>query len=152
MKNSNVRVRPMFVSIFLIGAMAAVMQLQQKTSADPKETALLVQAQAAQGRAEPGNSQPANFLVLVTDSETGAAVTDLVEANFQIINHFLITGQACGFSNNIVGFANIGTGAYQIRVGLVVSGCSLVAGDYLAQISVARGSEAGQAAVLLSVK
>lgn len=152
MKNSNVRMRLMFVSIFLIGLIAAVMQLQQKTSADPKETALLVQAQAAQGRAEPGNSQPANFLVLVTDPETGAAVSDLVEANFQIINHFLITGQTCGFSNNIVGFVNVGTGAYQIRVGLVVPGCTWVAGDYLAQVLVIRGADAGQAATLLSVE
>jgi hypothetical protein len=142
----------LFVSIFLIGLIAAVMQLQQKTSADPKETALLVQAQAAQGRAEPGNSQPANFLVLVTDPETGAAVTDLVETNFQIINHFLITGQTCGFSNNIVGFVNVGTGAYQIRVGLVVPGCTWVAGDYLAQVLVIRGADAGQAAALLSVE
>jgi len=144
--------RLMFVSIFLIGLIAAVMQLQQKTSANPKETALLVQAQAAQGRAEPGNSQPANFLVLVTDPETGAAVTDLVEANFQIINHFLITGQTCGFSNNIVGFVNVGTGAYQIRVGLVVPGCTWVAGDYLAQVMVTRGADAAQAAALLSVE
>jgi hypothetical protein len=151
-KNSNVRARLLFVSIFLIGLIAAVMQLQQKTSADPKETALLVQAQAAQGRAEPGNSQPANFLVLVTDPETGAAVTDLVETNFQIINHFLITGQTCGFSNNIVGFVNVGTGAYQIRVGLVVPGCTWVAGDYLAQVLVIRGADAGQAAALLSVE
>jgi hypothetical protein len=152
MRNSNVGMRLMFVSIFLIGLIAAVMQLQQKTSANPKETALLVQAQAAQGRAEPGNSQPANFLVLVTDPETGAAVTDLVEANFQIINHFLITGQTCGFSNNIVGFVNVGTGAYQIRVGLVVPGCTWVAGDYLAQVMVTRGADAGQAAALLSVE
>ena len=152
MRNSNVGMRLMFVSIFLIGLIAAVMQLQQKTSANPKETALLVQAQAAQGRAEPGNSQPANFLVLVTDPETGAAVTDLVEANFQIINHFLITGQTCGFSNNIVGFVNVGTGAYQIRVGLVVPGCTWVAGDYLAQVMVTRGADAAQAAALLSVE
>ena len=152
MRNSKVGMRLMFVSIFLIGLIAAVMQLQQKTSANPKETALLVQAQAAQGRAEPGNSQPANFLVLVTDPETGAAVTDLVEANFQIINHFLITGQTCGFSNNIVGFVNVGTGAYQIRVGLVVPGCTWVAGDYLAQVMVTRGADAAQAAALLSVE
>ena len=152
MKNSNVRVRLMFVSIFLIAVIAAVMELPQGSSADPKETALLVQAQAAQGRAEPGNSQPANFLVLVTDPETGAAVTDLVEANFQIINHFLITGQTCGFSDNIVGFVNLGTGAYQIRVGLVVPGCTWVGGDYLAQVLVERGNDAGQTAALLSVK
>jgi hypothetical protein len=153
MKNtSNLKARLMIVTIFAIGMLVALMLLGQKSSADPKKGALQVQAQAAQGRAEPGNSQPANFLVVVTDPDTGAAVTDLVEADFQIINHFLITGQTCGFSNNIVGFVNVGTGAYQIRVGLTVPGCTWVAGDYLAQVIVTRGTEAGQAAALLSVQ
>ncbi len=98
--------------------LAGLENFMQRASADPKKGALLVQAQAAQGRAEPGNSH---------DPDTGAGVTDLVEADFQIINHFLITGQTCGFSNNIVSFINVGTGAYQIRVGLTVPGCTWVA-------------------------
>lgn len=145
------RGRLTFVIMLTIAMVVGLMHFGQKSSADPKKGALLVQAQAAQGRAEPGNSQPANFLIVVTDPETGAAITDLVEADFQIINHFLITGQTCGFSNNIVGFVNVGNGAYQIRVGLVVAGCTWVAGDYLAQVLVARGSDAGQAAVTLTV-
>ncbi|HZM87730.1 MAG TPA: hypothetical protein VFF31_14510 [Blastocatellia bacterium] len=153
MKNtSNLKARLMIVTLFAVGMLVALMLAGQKSSADPKKGALQVQSQAAQGQAAPGNSQPANFLVLVTDPDTGTAVTDLVQADFKIINHFAVTGQTCGFSNNIVGFANVGTGAYQIRVGLVVPGCTWVAGDYLAQVMVARGSEAGQAAVTLSVE
>ena len=134
------------ITILALAIIAGLENFMQPASADPKKGALLVQAQAAQGRAEPGNSQPANFLVVVTDPETGAGVTDLVEADFQIINHFAVTGQTCGFSNNIVSFVNVGTGAYQIKVGLVV------AGDNLAQVIVTRGSEAGQAAATLSIK
>jgi hypothetical protein len=144
--------RLMFITVLAIGMLIALMQLAEKSSADSKKGALLVQAVAAQGRADVGNSEPANFLVIVTDPDTGAAVTDLVEADFRIINHFLITGQTCGFSNNIVGFVNVGTGAYQIRVGLTLPGCTWVAGNYLAQVAVARGSEAGQAAAILMVE
>lgn len=151
MKIISTKSRLMFITVLAIGMLIALMQLAQKTSADPKG-ALLVQSEGAQGRADVGNSEPANFLVIVTDPDTGAAVTDLVEADFRIINHFLITGQTCGFSNNIVGFVNVGTGAYQIRVGLTVPGCTWVAGDYLAQVIVARGSEAGQAAATLTVE
>jgi len=115
------------IAILAFAMLAGLENFMQRASADPKKGALLVQAQAAQGRAAPGNSQPANFLVVVTDPDTGAGVTDLVEADFQIINHFLITGQTCGFSNNIVSFINVGTGAYQIRVGLTVPGCTWVA-------------------------
>ena len=115
------------IAILAFAMLAGLENFMQRASADPKKGALLVQAQAAQGRGEPGNSQPANFLVAVTYPDTGAGVTDLVEADFQIINHFLITGQTCGFSNNIVSFINVGTGAYQIRVGLTVPGCIWVA-------------------------
>ena len=150
--NANQKQRFIYVTVLAIVMLTALMHLAQKSSADPKKGALLVQAQSAQGAAAPGNSLPANFLVLVTDPDTGAAVADLAETNFSIINHFSIPGQTCGFSNNIVQFANIGTGAYQIRVGLVVPGCTWVAGDYLAQVSVARETDAGQAAALLSVE
>jgi hypothetical protein len=145
---------PLVVPIVILALVmiAGLENFIQRVSADPKKGALLVQAQAAQGRAAPGNSQPANFLVLVTDPDTGAGVTDLVEADFQIINHFAVTGQTCGFSNNIVSFVNVGTGAYQIKVGLVVAGCTWAAGDNLAQVIVTHGSEAGQAAAVLSIE
>jgi len=114
-------------------------------------TALNVQAQAAQGFAAPGNMQPANFLVLVTDAITGAAVTDLAQSNFSVINHFSVPGATCGFSNNITSFNNVGTGAYQIQVAPRL--CVWVQGDYLAQVIVSvdplRG---GQAPAILSIK
>jgi hypothetical protein len=74
------------------------------------QSPLNVDAQAAQGFAAPGNNQAANILVVVTNPLTGAAVTNLVQSDFSIINHFGIPGQVCGFSNNIVTFHNIGTG------------------------------------------
>lgn len=149
---ANRKHRLIYVALLATAMFTALMQVAQKSSADPKKGALLVQAQAAQGAAAPGNSLPANFLVLVTDPDTGAAVTDLAETNFTIINHFSIPGQTCGFSNNIVQFVNVGTGAYQIRVALVVPGCTWVAGDYLAQVLVSSGTDAGQAAAKLSVQ
>ena len=112
--------------------------------------ALFVQAQAAQGFAAPGNSVPANFLVVVTD-EGGAPVTDLALPDFTVINHFIIPGQVCGFSNQIVTFNNVGTGAYQIQVDLAQRHCAWVKGDYLAQVIVADGLRNGQAAVKMSV-
>jgi hypothetical protein len=113
-------------------------------------TALFVQAQAAQGFAAPHNNQPANFLIVVTDPITGVAVTDLVQKNFTIINHFSIPGQTCGFSNQISSFNNVLTGAYQIQV--KPKGCNWVAGDYLAQIIVAAKDRNGQATAKLSIK
>jgi hypothetical protein len=112
--------------------------------------ALNVQAQAAQGFAAPGNSAPANFLIVVTD-ENGAAVTNLTQEDFTIVNHFSIPGQTCGFSNNIVTFNNVGNGAYHIQVDLVHRACTWVKGDYLAQVMVADGARRGQAAVKFSV-
>lgn len=113
-------------------------------------SALFVQAEAAQGFAAPGNSAPANFLVVVTD-ETGAPVTNLALANFTVINHFLIPGQVCGFSNKIVTFNNVGTGAYQLQVDLAQRACTWVKGDYLAQVMVVDGGRNGQAPVKMSV-
>ena len=120
------------------------------------QTPLKVDAQAAQGFAAPGNNQAANFLIVVTDPLTGAAITNLGQTDFSVINHFGIPGQVCGFSNNIVLFHNVGTGAYQIQVKLhqidprVV--CLWVKGDYLAQVSVSSAQRLGQAAVKLSVE
>jgi hypothetical protein len=113
-------------------------------------TALLVQAQAGQGFAAPHNNQPANFLIVVTDPITGVAVTDLVQKNFIMVNHFSIPGQTCGFSNQISSFNNVLNGAYQIQV--KPKGCDWVAGDYLAQIIVAAKDRNGQATAKLSIK
>ena len=79
-------------------------------------TAVKVQAVAGRGAAAPGNNNNANILVVVTEVATGGAVTTLVQADFQVIDHFSLPGQSCGFSNNITGFNNVGTGAYQITV------------------------------------
>jgi len=114
-------------------------------------TALNVQVQAAQGFAAPGNMQPANILVLVTDAKTGAAVTDLDRENFTVINHFSIPGASCGFSNNITSFNNVGTGAYQIQV--APRSCAWVQGDYLAQVIVTVNPlRGGQAPATLSIR
>lgn len=116
----------------------------------PASTAVLVQSVAGQGAAAPGNDQPADFLVVVTDPLTGEAVTGLIQKNFTIINHFSIPGAACGFSKNITSFADIGTGAYQIQV--KPKGCKWVKGDYLAQVAVPAKSIKGQTVATLSIK
>lgn len=108
---------------------------------------------AAQGDAASGNTQEANFLVVVTDRRTGLPITSLTRSNFGIINHFRTSGALCGFSNNITAFNNVGTGAYHIQVKLVtsVAGCTWVAGDYLFQVRVSSGSIQGQAAGKLTI-
>jgi len=113
-------------------------------------TALFVQAQAGQGFAAPHNNQPANFLIVVTDPITGVAVTDLVQKNFIMVNHFSIPGQTCGFSNQISFFNNVLNGAYHIQV--KPKGCNWVTGDYLAQIIVSAKDRNGQATAKLSIK
>jgi hypothetical protein len=124
-----------------------------QANAQDEGRAFFVQAEAAQGFAAPGNTQPANFLVVVTNHRTGAPVANLTESNFAIINHFSIPGQLCGFSNQIAFFHNIGTGAYQIRVELPdILGCAWIQGDYLAQIIVNEGFKRGQATATLSIK
>ena len=123
-------------------------------SANSPNDALNVQVQASQGFAAPGNTQPANFLVLVTD-RTGTPVVSLTQSDFQVVDHFSLPGQTCGFgSNNIVSFVNTNTGAYQIQVGLNtnVPGCHWVEGDYLSQVIVINGTMRGQGAATLSVK
>jgi hypothetical protein len=127
----------------------------RRAQADSPNDALLIQAEAAQGRAAPGNTERANFLVVVTD-RTGTPVGDLVQSDFRIINHFQVPGATCGFSNNIVLFevvANGTTGAYHIQVELgSVPGCSWAEGDYLTQIIVSDGTRRGQATATLSIK
>lgn len=113
-------------------------------------SALFVQSHAAQGFAAPGNAEQANFLVVVTDPITGGPITTLIQKNFQIVNHFSIPGQTCGFTNNITSFNNVLTGAYQLQV--KPKGCKWVAGDYLAQVIVKAKLSTGQATVKLSVR
>lgn len=112
---------------------------------------LIVQVEASQGFAAPGNSLPANLLVVVTD-RSGAPVTNLDQTDFSISNQFGLPGQTCGFSNNIVSFDNVMNGAYRIQVDLVLPGCTWVAGDYLAHVAVTHGMRRGQAPTTLSVK
>ena len=111
--------------------------------------AVVVQAQAAAGSAAPGNSSPADILVLVTDRVTGSAITDLAKSRFAVINHFSHPGQTCGFSNNVVTFNNVGTGAYHLQV--APASCTWAAGDFLLQVIVSSGVRHGQAAAKLSV-
>jgi hypothetical protein len=117
---------------------------------------LSVDVQAAQGFAAPGNNQAANFLVIVTNPFTGAGVTTLTQTDFAINNHFGIPGQVCGFSNGIVLFHNVGTGAYQIQVKLhhvnPNVACAWVKGDYLAQVLVSSPQGAAQVPVKLSIQ
>jgi len=126
----------------------------QKSIIQRTGTALFVQVEAGQGHAAPGNRNPANFLVVVTDCKTGYPITNLQQENFTIINHFSIPGQQCGFSNNITFFNNVGTGAYHITVGLPAKmpNCNWVRGDYLAQVMVTSGTMRGQGTATLSIK
>lgn len=118
-------------------------------SAPPPAEPVTVQAVASQGNAAAGNNLSANFLIVVTDA-TGAPVNNLVQADFSIINHYLLPGQVCGFSNNITFFSNAGTGAYRIRV--VPAACNWVAGDHLTQIRVLSGVRQGQTVAALSIQ
>ncbi len=119
-------------------------------------TAVNVQAVAAKGAAHAGNNANADILVLVTDAHTGAGVTSLVQANFNIVDHFGLPGQSCGFSSNITSFHNVMSGAYQITVAThsaspPAGGCKWVAGDYLGQVIVTTPAVQGQAAFKLSI-
>ncbi len=123
----------------------------QSAQAYAPKNELLVQVEASQGHAAPGNSLAANFLVVVTD-DNGDPVTDLEQSDFMVVNHFILPGQTCGFSNHIVSFNNTHNGAYQIQVSPAVSGCTWVEGDYLAQVVInSRGSH-GQAPAKLSLR
>jgi hypothetical protein len=118
--------------------------------------AVNVQAEAAKGAAAPGNNSNADLLVLVTDPSTGAGVTSLTKADFTVVDHFSLPGQKCGFSNNITGFNNVMTGAYQITIAThspspPPGGCKWVAGNYLGQVIVKSAAVEGQAGFLLSI-
>ena len=110
---------------------------------------LRVQVEAAAGYAAVGNASPADILVLVTDQRTGRATTDLAQSSFAVISHFTHPQMTCGFSNNIVTFNNVGTGAYQIHVAPV--GCNWAPGDFLLQVIVSAGLRNGQGAAKFAV-
>ncbi len=84
-------------------------------------TPLTVQVVAAQESASVGNAQPAKLLAIVTDSSTGRPVIGLTPSNITITNHSSPTGAICGFSGEIRSFGDVGTGAYQIQLGLRTS-------------------------------
>jgi hypothetical protein len=109
----------------------------------------VVEAEASQNQAAPGNGEPALILVVVTDGRTGAAITNLTQSSFSVVFHASVPGSSCSFTNRIVGFGNVGTGAYQIAIG---GGddpdCTWAAGDYLGQVRLMRG----QAVFKLSIR
>jgi hypothetical protein len=115
-----------------------------------------VQAVASAGSASAGNNADADLLVLVTDSSTGAAIASLSKTDFAVIDHFGLPGQLCGFSSNITGFSNVGTGAYQLGIAThsahpPAGGCKWVKGQYLGQVIVKSGSTQGQATFTLNI-
>jgi hypothetical protein len=115
-----------------------------------------VQAVASAGAASAGNNDNADILVLVTDESTGAGVTTLAQADFEIVDHFSLPGQHCGFSSHITAFNNVGTGAYQIQVATHATlpppgGCTWVKGKYLGQVVITAATVRGQAAFTLSI-
>ena len=130
------------------GAPARTPAVSRADTARPSP-ALFVQVEAAAGFAAAGNASPADILVLVTDRVTGRPVTTLAQANFVVINHFSHSGQTCGFSNNIVTFSNVGTGAYHVQV--APAGCNWAVGDFLLQVIVSSGARNGQAPAKFTV-
>jgi hypothetical protein len=115
-----------------------------------------VTAVASRGAAAPGNNASASLLVVVTDQATGAGVTTLSKSDFTIIDHFGLPGQQCGFSNDITGFNNVGTGAYQISIATHSTtpppgGCKWVGGTYLGQVMVKSATVEGQTAFTLGL-
>ena len=118
--------------------------------------ALTVQAKASNGDALAGNNANANVLVLVTNTEMGVPVVTLAKPDFTVVDHFALPGQSCGFSSNITGFNNVGTGAYQITIATHATtpppgGCKWVHGTYLGQVVVKVSTETGQGAFALAI-
>jgi hypothetical protein len=148
-KTTMIRLLAATMGVVIVGGMATAAAPAGSAVVRPA-TALLVQAQAAGGSAATGNSAPADILVLVTDPVTGAATIGLPQSSFVVINHFSHPGQTCGFSNNIVAFNDVGTGAYHVQVAPV--GCTWAPGDFLIQVIVASGARKGQAAAKLTIE
>ena len=127
--------------------------LGQPAIAQSTSTALNVQAITAPEDAAVGNTQPAKLLVLITDAKTGMSIKGLRESNTAITNHSAPPGSKCGFSGQVRDFRDIGTGAYQIQLGLgsSIPGCDWVKGTYLGQISVSDRGKQGQAPFSLTI-
>lgn len=111
--------------------------------------ALTVNAQGSGGNAASGNTHPANILVVV--SQCGAPVADLQQSNFTVMEHFTVPGQQYSFSNNIVSFRNVGSGAYLIQV-KPINNAPWSSGHHLAQIIVSSRIHQGITAVKIIVR
>ena len=110
---------------------------------------LTVNAQGSGGNAAQGNTHPANILVVV--SQSGVPVADLQQTNFTVMEHFTVPGQQYPFSNNIVSFKNVGSGAYYVQV-KPINNAPWSSGHHLAQIIVSTRSHQGMAAVKIIVR
>lgn len=110
---------------------------------------LTVNAQGSGGNAASGNTHPANILVVV--SHAGAPVADLQQSNFTVMEHFTVPGQQYPFSNNIVSFRNVGSGAYLIQV-KPINNAPWSSGHHLAQIIVSSRNQQGITAVKIIVR
>lgn len=112
-------------------------------------TPLSVSAQGSGGNAASGNTHPANILAIV--SQSGVPVADLQQSNFTVMEHFNVPGQQYPFSNNVVGFKNVGSGAYMIQV-KPINNAPWSSGHHLAQIIVSTRSQQGMTAVKIIVR
>lgn len=110
---------------------------------------LTVSAQGSGGNAATGNTHPANIMAVV--SQSGVPVADLQQTNFTVMEHFNVPGQQYPFSNNIVGFKNVGSGAYCIQV-KPINNAPWSSGHHLAQIIVSTRNQQGMAAVKIIVR
>lgn len=110
---------------------------------------LTISAQGSGGNAASGNTHPANILTVV--SHAGVPVADLQQSNFTVMEHFNVPGQQYPFSNNIVGFKNLGSGAYGIQV-KPINNAPWSSGHHLAQIIVSTRSQQGMSAVKIIVR
>ncbi len=110
---------------------------------------LTVSAQGSGGNAAAGNTHPANILAVV--SQTGVPVAELQQSNFTVMEHFNVPGQQYPFSNNIVGFKNVGSGAYLIQV-KPINNAPWSSGHHLAQLIVSTRSQQGMTAVKIIVR
>lgn len=110
---------------------------------------LTVSAQGSGGNAASGNTHPANILVVV--SHAGVPVTDLQQSNFTVMEHFTVPGQQYPFSNNIVGFKNVGSGAYLVQV-KPINNAPWSSGHHLAQIIASTRSQQGMTSVKVIVR
>lgn len=110
---------------------------------------LTVSAQGSGGNAASGNTHPANILAVV--SHSGVPITDLQQSNFTVMEHFNVPGQQYPFSNNIIGFKNVGSGAYMIQV-KPINNAPWSSGHHLAQLIVSTRTQQGMCAVKIIVR